>query len=143
MLAAIVSNGQRADVEAADAAAQLAAEVERHQLSRVADAEPTGEERSAVLLDAPELKDVDVLQKKVAPFGKEQAEAREVYLAVVDFRRGEIGVQCERCVELRRDLVEHVDGRLDGGFRRGAGDGAPVADADGRHDVEALALLDL
>ena len=62
--------------------------------------------------DASELEQVRIAQEEVALLGKEQIEAREVDLPVVDFRRGEIGVDGERAGERRRDAVVDVERRI-------------------------------
>ena len=66
----------------------------------------------AAAADAAELEDVGVLQEEVALLGKEQAEAREVDLPIVDLGRGEIRVDRQRCVQRRRHLVEDIERRL-------------------------------
>src|SRR5262249_9389903 len=63
-----------------------------------------------------EFEDVDVTQEKVAFFREKQVETREVHLTIVHFGGGEIRVDRQRRVQLRRDLVEHVELRLVVGF---------------------------
>ncbi len=54
---------------------------------------------AAVGANAPELEDVGVLEEEVALLGKEEAESREVHLAVVDLGGRKIRVDCESAVQ--------------------------------------------
>ncbi len=93
--------------------------------------------------DTPELEDVRILQKEIALLRKEQPETRQVDLPIVDFRRGKIRVQRQRCVERRCEFVENVERRLH--FRNVAPwrETAPLVGGQGWHDVEAETLLDI
>ena len=79
-------------------------------------------------------------RKKSRLLGEEQAEPRQIDLPIVDFGRREIGVQRQRRIQRRRDLVEDVERRLRIGV---IGARREVAALDGRqrrHDVEAQPL---
>jgi len=73
--------------------------IDRDLISGGADTDCSGEERSSVLIEPAELKDIHVLQKEVAALGKKQAETREVDLAIVHLCRGKVGVDRERAVQ--------------------------------------------
>src|SRR5690606_17194382 len=110
----VLANRQRAELPAADAAADLAAVLEVDDLAGRAQADAPREERPAVLrqrvqprdlrlplaADAAELEYVGLAQEEVALLGEEQPEAREVDLPVVDLGRGEVGVDRQRRVQL-------------------------------------------
>src|SRR5690606_34018724 len=83
-------------------------------------------------------------QEEVPLLRKEQTEAGEVDLAVVDFGRREIRIQGQRTVQRRCELVENVERRLE--IRRAARRSAVdlrVGHAHRRHDVESETLFEL
>ena len=50
---------------------------------------------SAIVVEIAELKYIGVLQKEVALLRKEQTEACQVDLPIIDFSGGEIGIDCQ------------------------------------------------
>ena len=76
----------------------------------VVEADAAREERDAALpLEPAELEDVRVLQEERALLREEEVEARQVDLARVRRRAGEIRVQRQRRGQRRRDLPERVE----------------------------------
>ena len=84
---------------------------------------------------------IDVLKEEVPLLWKEQVEAGEIDLAIIDFGGRKVGVQREDAGERRRNVVEDIEGRFE----------ARVVDVrlvvpgprchDRRHDIEPAALL--
>src|SRR5690606_18475352 len=64
-------------------------------------AEPTG-------ADQAELEDIRLANEEITLLRKEQVEARQVDLATIHLRRGEISVDGQRCIQLGGQLVTHV-----------------------------------
>jgi hypothetical protein len=95
ILESLLTDGERADVEAADTAADLAAIVEWDFIPVRPDAECPGKKRPAVLVKSAELEDIDILQEEVPPLRKEQAETCQVDLPVVYLRRRKVSVDCQ------------------------------------------------
>ncbi len=153
-----LADAERPEVPASETAAELAAVVDVHGLAARAQAEVAREERASVLArgaaargasaaaaaaDAAELEYVGVLKEEVALLGEEQAETRQVDLAVVDLGRREVRVERQRGVRRRRDLVEDVERGLEARAAVGARPvHAPVGHAERRHDVEPEPLLE-
>ncbi len=79
-----MAHDQRADVHTAHAPRKLAADIEIYWLPGRRQTDAAREERPPVLLQRAELEYVCVLQEEVAFLGKEQTEAGQVYLPVVD-----------------------------------------------------------
>src|SRR5690606_27369179 len=93
----VLAHGQRTDLPTADSAADLAADLEIHDLAARAETDPARKERARVLplgaadgavpvlrSDAAKLEDIRFTQKERALLRKEQVEAGQIDLTVVD-----------------------------------------------------------
>ena len=106
---------QEADVLAAHLAGELGAEVDPLRTRVGAEADAAAEERlhllgaQAVAAGAGEVEEGGAVEEEVAPLGKEQREARQVDLALIDLGLREVGVDREVGAQARRRVVEEVD----------------------------------
>ena len=56
-----------------------------------------------------EIEKESAVEKEIALLGEQQREAREIDLALIDFRLGEVGVHCEVGSEAGRDAIEQIE----------------------------------
>ena len=122
---------QEPDVLRAGLAGHLRAEVDLLRRAVGAQADAAAEERDdALVVGPPEAEEVVVafgiageveegraVEEEVALLGKEQREAREVDLPLIDFGLREVGVDGEVGPQQRRQVVEEVDARARVGGR--------------------------
>ena len=133
------------DVEGAFAPGDLPADADVDGLAVVRPPDPAREEGTRVLLEACEVEDQRVLEEEPASLGKEQGKLREVDLAVVYGRLGEVGVGREDARETGRELVEHVQAGIRIGLVPVLSDAIELilpGKCEGGHDVETHTLLD-
>ncbi len=106
---------QEADVLAAHLAGELGAEVDPLRPRVGAQADAAAEERlhllgaQAVAAGAGEVEERGAVEEEVAPLGKEEGEAREVDLALIDLGLREVGVDRQVGAQAGRRVVEEVD----------------------------------
>ena len=130
-----------ADVPATQAAGELGSSVQIHWLPRAAEADPAGEKRDAVLIQAAEGEDIGILQEEIPFFGKEQGEATQIDLPVIHFGGGEIRIKGQCARQGRRELVAYIQRRLQHQIGVIQDEILSASHRERRDDIEPHALL--